>query len=55
MVNLSVITKRVEQFEKHLERIRSFASLCHEVFLKDNVAQDIEEGLNLQKFGAQAK
>ena len=43
MVNPSVITKRVEQIEKHLERIRRFASLSHEAFLKDNVAQDVVE------------
>jgi uncharacterized protein YutE (UPF0331/DUF86 family) len=43
MVNPSVITKRVEQIEKHLDRIRPFASLSHEVFLKDNVAQDVVE------------
>jgi len=43
MVNPSVITKRVEQIEKHLERIRPFASLSHEAFLKDNVAQDVVE------------
>jgi len=43
MVNPSVITNRVEQIEKHLERIRPFASLSHEAFLKDNVAQDVVE------------
>jgi uncharacterized protein YutE (UPF0331/DUF86 family) len=43
MVNPSVITRRVEQIEKHLERIRPFASLSHEAFLKDNVAQDVVE------------
>lgn len=43
MVNPSVITKRVEQIEKHLERIRPFASLSHEAFLNDNVAQDVVE------------
>ena len=43
MVNPSVIRKRVEQIEKHLERIRSFVSLPQEVFLKDNVAQDVVE------------
>jgi uncharacterized protein YutE (UPF0331/DUF86 family) len=43
MVNPSVITKRVEQIEKPLERIRSFASLSREAFLKDNVAQDVVE------------
>jgi uncharacterized protein YutE (UPF0331/DUF86 family) len=43
MVNPSVITNRVEQIEKHLERIRPFASLSHEAFLKDSVAQDVVE------------
>jgi uncharacterized protein YutE (UPF0331/DUF86 family) len=43
MVNPSVITKRVEQIEKHLERIRPFVSLSHDAFLKDNVAQDVVE------------
>ena len=43
MVNPSVITKRVEQIEKHLERMRPFASLSQEAFLKDNVAQDVVE------------
>jgi uncharacterized protein YutE (UPF0331/DUF86 family) len=43
MVNPSVITKRVEQIEKHLERIRPLASLSHEAFLKDNIAQDVVE------------
>lgn len=43
MVNPSVITRRIEQIEKHLERICPFASLSQEAFLKDNVAQDIVE------------
>jgi len=43
MVNPDVITKRVEQIEKHLERIRSFSSLSYEDFLKDNIAQDVVE------------
>ena len=43
MVNPNVIRERVEQIEKHLERIRPFASLSHEAFLKDNVAQDVVE------------
>lgn len=43
MVNPSVITKRVEQIEKHLARIRPFSSLSQEAFLKDNVAQDVVE------------
>jgi len=43
MVDPGVITKRVEQIEKHLERIRPFSSLSHEAFLKDNVAQDVVE------------
>ena len=43
MVNPSVIVKRVEQIEKHLERIRPFVPLSHEAFLKDTVAQDVVE------------
>jgi uncharacterized protein YutE (UPF0331/DUF86 family) len=43
MVNPGVIRKRVESIEKHLERIRPFASLSHEAFLKDNIAQDVVE------------
>ncbi len=43
MVNPSVIMKRVEQVEKHLERIRPLASMSYENFLKDNVAQDVVE------------
>ena len=43
MVDPRVITKRVEQIEKHLDRIRPFASLSYEAFLKDSVAQDVVE------------
>jgi len=43
MVNPNVILKRVEQIEKHLERIRPFATLPLDAFLKDNVAQDVVE------------
>ncbi len=43
MVNPDVILKRVEQVEKHLERIRPFASLSFDAFRKDNVAQDVVE------------
>jgi uncharacterized protein YutE (UPF0331/DUF86 family) len=43
MVDPSVITKRVEQIEKHLARINPFASLSHQTFLNDNVAQDVVE------------
>jgi uncharacterized protein YutE (UPF0331/DUF86 family) len=43
MVDPGVITKRAEQIEKHLERIRPFSSLSHEAFLRDNVAQDVVE------------
>jgi uncharacterized protein YutE (UPF0331/DUF86 family) len=43
MVNPNVILERVEQIEKHLERIRPFASLSFDAFLKDNVAQDVVE------------
>ena len=43
MVDRGVILKRVEQIEKHLERIRPFISLSYDAFLNDNVAQDVVE------------
>jgi len=43
MVDRGVILKRVEQIEKHLERIRPFISLSFDAFLNDNVAQDVME------------
>jgi uncharacterized protein YutE (UPF0331/DUF86 family) len=43
MVNPGIILKRVEQIEKHLEKMRSFASLSHEAFLDNSVAQDVVE------------
>lgn len=43
MVNPSVIIKRAEQIEKHLERIRPFTSLSYDAFLKDNITQDVVE------------
>ena len=43
MVNPGIILKRVEQIEKHLERMRSFTSLSHEAFLDNSVAQDVVE------------
>ena len=43
MVNPGVITRRVEQIERHLERMRLFASLSHDAFLNDNIAQDVVE------------
>src|SRR4030043_692968 len=43
MVDPGVILNRAEQIEKHLERMRSFASLSHEAFLGDSVAQDVVE------------
>ena len=43
MVNPGIILKRVEQIEKHLERMRSFVSLSHEAFLDNSVAQDVVE------------
>ena len=43
MVDPSVILKRAEQIEKHLDRIRLFSSLTCDAFLKDNVVQDVAE------------
>jgi uncharacterized protein YutE (UPF0331/DUF86 family) len=43
MVNPDVILKRIEQIEKHLERVRSFGTLSYEAFLDNSVAQDVVE------------
>lgn len=43
MVDPGVILKRAEQIEKHLERIRPFASLSYDAFLKDAMIQDVVE------------
>lgn len=43
MVDPGVILKRAEQIEKHLERIRPFASLSYDAFLKDGMIQDVVE------------
>jgi uncharacterized protein YutE (UPF0331/DUF86 family) len=43
MVDPGVIMRRVEQIEKHLEGMRSFASLSCEAFLGNSVAQDVVE------------
>lgn len=43
MVEPAVILRRAEQIEKHLDRIRPFASLSYDAFLKDEVAQDVVE------------
>ena len=43
MVNPSVILKRAEQIEKHLDRIRPFTSLSYDAFLKDIFTQDVVE------------
>jgi uncharacterized protein YutE (UPF0331/DUF86 family) len=43
MVDPNVILRRVEQIEKHLQRIRPFTSLSFDAFLKDSIAQDVVE------------
>ncbi len=43
MVNPGVIMKRIEQIEKHLERMRTFTPLSYEAFLDNSVAQDVVE------------
>jgi len=43
MVDPGVILKRAEQIEKHLDRIRPFASLSYDAFLKDSITQDVVE------------
>jgi uncharacterized protein YutE (UPF0331/DUF86 family) len=43
MVDPGVILKRAEQIEKHLDRIRPFASLSYDDFLKDSIIQDVVE------------
>lgn len=43
MVNPDVILKRIEQIEKHLQRVRSFGTLSYEAFLDNSVAQDVVE------------
>lgn len=43
MVDKNVITVRIEQIDKHLERISPYSKLPREDFLKDIGAQDIVE------------
>ena len=43
MVDPGVILKRAEQIEKHLDRIRPFASLSYDAFIKDSIIQDVVE------------
>ncbi len=43
MVDKNVITSRIEQIDKHLERILPYSKLPREDFLKDISAQDIVE------------
>lgn len=43
MVDPNVILKRAEQIEKHLGRIRPFASLSYDAFLNDEMVQDVVE------------
>ncbi|MBU1087509.1 MAG: DUF86 domain-containing protein [Candidatus Omnitrophica bacterium] len=43
MVDKNVITSRIEQIDKHLERIFPYSKMPREDFLKDISAQDIVE------------
>lgn len=43
MVDPGLILKRVEQIEKHLDRIRPFASLSYDAFITDSTTQDVVE------------
>jgi len=43
MVNPDVILKRIEQIEKHLQRVHFFGTLSYEAFLDNSVAQDVVE------------
>ena len=43
MVNREIIIKRIEQIERHLEKISAYRKLSRGEFLKDSNAQDIVE------------
>jgi uncharacterized protein YutE (UPF0331/DUF86 family) len=43
MLDKNVIVTRIEQIDKHLEKILSYNKLSYEDFLKDTNAQDIVE------------
>ena len=43
MVDKNVIARRIEQIDRHLERISSYSELSYEDFLKDINVQDIVE------------
>jgi uncharacterized protein YutE (UPF0331/DUF86 family) len=43
MLDKNVITTRIEQIDKHLDRISSYSKLSYEDFLKDKNVQDIVE------------
>jgi len=43
MVDKNVIISRVEQIDKHLDKLSPYISLTYEQFLKDSIAQDVVE------------
>ncbi len=43
MVDKNVIISRIEQIDKHLEKISDYKKLTYEKFSKDSIAQDIVE------------
>jgi uncharacterized protein YutE (UPF0331/DUF86 family) len=43
MVNKDLLLSRMEQINKHLEKMAPFETLNYQEFIKDNVAQDVVE------------
>ncbi|MFH1338479.1 MAG: DUF86 domain-containing protein [Candidatus Omnitrophota bacterium] len=43
MVDKNVIISRVEQIDKHLDKLNPYISLTYEQFLKDSITQDVVE------------
>lgn len=43
MVNKNMIISRVEQIDKHVEKLASYVSLTYEQFLNDSIAEDVVE------------
>jgi uncharacterized protein YutE (UPF0331/DUF86 family) len=43
MVDQKVIVSRIEQIEKHLQKLAPYAKLSRERFLQDSLAQDVAE------------
>ena len=43
MVNKEVLTARIEQIDKHLNKLSGYCNLSYNQFLTDSVAQDVVE------------